>query len=144
MILNHAGFRVPLFSVLLLYPFHNQNSCCRPDQSSTIKTVALRTFARRAPFHSVACSHQFWNLLMSLFSFQGAASDLSRSDLSAPCFHQALRSALKDLVGQSGLEPPTSRLSVVCSSQLSYWPLLVEVTGLEPVTPCLQSRCSTS
>ena len=103
--------------------FHNQNSCCRPDQSSTIKTVALRTSVRRAPFHSVACSHQFWNLLMSLFSFQGAASDLSRSDLSAPCLHQALRSALKDLVGQSGLEPPTSRLSVVCSSQLSYWPL---------------------
>ena len=27
------------------------------------------------------------------------------------------------LVGQSGLEPPTSRLSVVCSSQLSYWPI---------------------
>ena len=27
------------------------------------------------------------------------------------------------LVGQSGLEPPTSRLSVVCSSQLSYWPV---------------------
>ena len=26
------------------------------------------------------------------------------------------------MVGQSGLEPPTSRLSVVCSSQLSYWP----------------------
>ena len=28
----------------------------------------------------------------------------------------------KILVGQSGLEPPTSRLSVVCSNQLSYWP----------------------
>ena len=28
----------------------------------------------------------------------------------------------KVVVGQSGLEPPTSRLSVVCSSQLSYWP----------------------
>jgi hypothetical protein len=26
------------------------------------------------------------------------------------------------MVGQSGLEPPTSRLSVVCSNQLSYWP----------------------
>ncbi len=26
----------------------------------------------------------------------------------------------KNLVGQGGLEPPTSRLSVVCSSQLSY------------------------
>ena len=29
----------------------------------------------------------------------------------------------KILVGQSGLEPPTSRLSVVCSNQLSYWPV---------------------
>ena len=27
------------------------------------------------------------------------------------------------LVGQNGLEPSTSRLSVVCSSQLSYWPI---------------------
>ena len=29
-----------------------------------------------------------------------------------------------ELVGLDGLEPPTSRLSVVCSSQLSYRPLL--------------------
>ena len=27
------------------------------------------------------------------------------------------------MVGQNGLEPSTSRLSVVCSSQLSYWPM---------------------
>ena len=26
-------------------------------------------------------------------------------------------------MGQNGLEPSTSRLSVVCSSQLSYWPI---------------------
>ena len=31
------------------------------------------------------------------------------------------------LVGQSGLEPPTSRLSVVCSSQLSYTPIVYRV-----------------
>ena len=37
--------------------------------------------------------------------------------LSILCLPACLR-----LVGQSGLEPPTSRLSVVCSSQLSYWP----------------------
>ncbi len=30
------------------------------------------------------------------------------------------------LVGLGGLEPPTSRLSVVCSSQLSYRPLYSE------------------
>ena len=29
-----------------------------------------------------------------------------------------------EVVGQNGLEPSTSRLSVVCSSQLSYWPIL--------------------
>ena len=30
---------------------------------------------------------------------------------------------LHHMVGQNGLEPSTSRLSVVCSSQLSYWPM---------------------
>ena len=30
---------------------------------------------------------------------------------------------IKKVVGQNGLEPSTSRLSVVCSSQLSYWPI---------------------
>ena len=90
------------------------------------------------------------------------------------------------LVGLSGLEPPTSRLSGVRSNRLSYkpisWPeanrlfaftlaffgslpparllvpflrkgparcarrlsLLVEINGIEPLTPCLQSRCSPS
>ena len=33
------------------------------------------------------------------------------------------------VVGQSGLEPPTSRLSVVCSSQLSYWPIWWRLAG---------------
>ena len=48
------------------------------------------------------------------------------------------------MVGSSGLEPPTSRLSGVCSNQLSYEPMMVEVIGFEPMTPCLQGRCSTS
>ena len=34
-----------------------------------------------------------------------------------------ITSYFKKLVGQNGLEPSTSRLSVVCSSQLSYWPI---------------------
>ena len=52
--------------------------------------------------------------------------------------------SLRTLVGPSGLEPPTSRLSVVRSNQLSYGPKVVEISGFEPLTPCLQSRCSPS
>ena len=66
------------------------------------------------------------------------------------------------LVGLSGLEPPTSRLSGVRSNRLSYKPIfpafdsflsslflyplryMVEISGIEPLTPCLQSRCSPS
>ena len=67
-----------------------------------------------------------------------------------------------NLVGSRGLEPPTSRLSGVRSNHLSYEPkfrslslpcelnpkpfrlALVEIIGIEPMTPCLQSRCSPS
>ena len=54
-------------------------------------------------------------LLASLFSFQGAASDLFQGQIETFNFlNTSIRSCL------------------------------VEVTGLEPVTPCLQSRCSSS
>ena len=66
------------------------------------------------------------------------------------------------MVGLTGLEPVTPRLSSVCSNQLSYRPLwipwlvwsvsrsrdeswkMVEVNGFEPLTFCLQSRRSTN
>ena len=58
------------------------------------------------------------------------------------------------MVGLDGLEPSTSRLSGVRSNHLSYRPLfylvvsvqfiLVEMMGFEPMTPCLQGRCSPS
>ena len=64
------------------------------------------------------------------------------------------------LVGLDGLEPSTSRLSGARSSHLSYKPefthrlwfvhlfarllWLVEMKGIEPLTPCLQGRCSPS
>ena len=43
------------------------------------------------------------------------------------------------LVGLSGLEPPTLRLSVVRSSQLSYRPSSSEETPLHPLRPAGQS-----
>ena len=61
------------------------------------------------------------------------------------------------VVGSSGLEPPTSRLSGARSNHLSYEPIyvalavcvvplayLVEMNRIELSTPCLQGRCSPS
>ena len=66
------------------------------------------------------------------------------------------------MVGVPGIEPGTSSLSGMRSNQLSYTPdtvpflfrpapprlqlskKLVEATGVEPVTSCLQSTCSTN
>ena len=52
----------------------------------------------------------------------------------------------RKMVGLGGLEPPASPLSGVRSNHLSYRPgcFLVELIGIEPTTPCLQSRCSPS
>ncbi len=60
-----------------------------------------------------------------------------------------------NLLGLSGLEPPTSRLSGVRSNRLSYKPsqkynsskkliAIVETKRFELSTPCLQGRCSPS
>ena len=70
----------------------------------------------------------------------------------SPIINESSISSTLPLVGSSGLEPPTSRLSGERSNQLSYEPmppvlrpfphLLVEMKGIEPLTPCLQGRCS--
>ena len=44
------------------------------------------------------------------------------------------------LVGPSGLEPPTSRLSVACSSQLSYKPIFAFAIGIVPLVTTLINR----
>ena len=81
----------------------------------------------------------------SLFNFQGTLLQL-------------IIVAFRYLVGTSGLEPPTSRLSGVRSNHLSYAPmfnqsafsfpklpdLMVEMRRIELLTPCLQGRCSPS
>ena len=58
---------------------------------------------------------------------------VAKSRLSSPFWRSRLPDSLVqvltpfftffEVVGQNGLEPSTSRLSVVCSSQLSYWPI---------------------
>ena len=48
--------------------------------------------------------------------------------------------ALSRLVGSSGLEPPTSRLSGGCSNQLSYKPMLSFVPHVTPTVDGIRSR----
>ena len=84
---------------------------------------------------------------------------VAKSRLSSPFWRISLQNSVvpvltpirvfQEVVGQNGLEPSTSRLSVVCSSQLSYWPIIdfffmVEISGIEPLTSCLQGRRSPS
>ena len=59
--------------------------------------------------------------LVTLFSFQGAFWFL-KPDPNTRFSSKCLNPSLEKMVGPSGLEPPTSRLSVVRSSQLSYGP----------------------
>ena len=139
----------------------SQNCNCYPHlfRCSTIK---IHNSFQLPLKPSVALLSSHFN---TLFSFQGAISSSSterriicRASRAIESFSrfearsqnlisQILRSNSKlDLVGPSGLEPPTLRLSVVRSSQLSYGPLfsLVEIVGIEPATSCLQGRRSPS
>ena len=59
-----------------------------------------------------------------MFSFQGASLNLfKRLNEASNSLDVSVNLFLEEVVGQNGLEPSTSRLSVVCSSQLSYWPI---------------------
>ena len=139
----------------LLVPRHSPCTLCS-------LTCDLSFFTRRKfvdlPFFGSSSFTSCFASLSSLFSFQGTLERInppdrfrshgglkfeSHSAFQLMCFsHFRRRSLARSLVGSSGFEPPTSRLSGARSNQLSYEPALVEMNGLEPMTPCLQSRCS--
>ena len=116
--------------------------------------IADRCVLRRllVPRHS-PCTLCSLTCDLSFFTRRKCRFTLFGSFLFTSCFalHFLLCSVFKvhlrdfsPLVGSSGFEPPTSRLSGARSNQLSYEPVLVEMNGIEPMTPCLQSRCSPS
>ena len=83
----------------------------------------LSPFYLKVPQHlllpSVAC---FALLSIYIVQFSRCSSSLFRDQIETSvlrCFDPIS----KEVVGPSGLEPPTSRLSVVRSSQLSYGPV---------------------
>ena len=125
------------------------------------RKICINLFVRRvSPFRGNTALESFFAFLLfftiamqlSIFEYKttvlfcglrrlvGSSANYQRIGL---CEAALAPNGLRRLVGSSGLEPPTSRLSGVCSNQLSYDPV-VEVIGFEPMTPCLQGRCSTS
>ena len=108
---------------------------------STIKSTFLLSSLLERPL----CCLAFITLIhCSVFKVQSLSFVKVRIKYSS-LLNTYFRAYLR-LVGPSGLEPPTLRLSVVRSSQLSYGPLfsLVEIVGIEPATSCLQGRRSPS
>ena len=103
-------------------------------------TFYRKTYTNLLIFVLFVCSFFYSSIFSSLFGFQWSIKFLTSLWV----------------VGTSGLEPPTSRLSGARSNHLSYAPLwlfavslfpqvpLVEMMGIEPMTPCLQGRCSPS
>ena len=101
-----------------------------------------------------------------MFSFQGASSPLllsnqnpltlgfslvrldvwvirdsvkSQIPLGFQSISQLPNDSICEVVGQNGLEPSTSRLSVVCSSQLSYWPMWWRLRESNPWPPACKA-----
>ena len=117
-------------------------------------------FSKCTSFACFVASFLFLHSLPRLYKPQTFNGLLSASLASASCKPQRFFSLLpyeKSLVGLSGLEPPTSRLSGVRSNRLSYKPFsdsqlfrfpliptVVEMRRIELLTPCLQGRCSPS
>ena len=113
--MNYAGFTKKFFEIVIvtLHPF----GCC-----STIKTYASHSF-ECLPL----CCLTSLSSHCSVFKVQ-YFQPLLKPDLKIQIplgFEIQQQTAVFCLVGLSGLEPPTLRLSVVRSSQLSYRPVLV-------------------
>ena len=131
------------------------NLLSTPDEIVTLDFVRknlLKFLLTSFSLYTTICS-----FLSSLFGFQWACHFLwkeSNQRNFTLIFIINVNSELCSVVGPSGLEPPTSCLSGTRSNLLSYEPLwlvkwflphlVVEMMGFEPMTPCLQGRCSPS
>ena len=99
----------------------------------------IPNFLKIVSFHLIVFPHTFLiQFSRCLFFYPFSGTDVRKH------FTVFSYLFLNTLVGTSGLEPPTSRLSGVRSNHLSYAPFLVEMRRIELLTPCLQSRCSPS
>ena len=110
-LMNYAGSTKKSFEIVIvtLHPFG-----CR----STIITYASHPFGCLP-----LCCLTSLSSHCSVFKVQLSSSFEARSQDPIPLGLEIQQQLLSSLVGPSGLEPPTLRLSVVRSSQLSYGPV---------------------
>ena len=102
---HHISIHCSVFKVQLLF----QSNCCFASQNCNLSSEYSSSSTERR----IICRAS--RAIESFSRFEARSQNL---------ISQILRSNSKlDLVGPSGLEPPTLRLSVVRSSQLSYGPM---------------------
>ena len=89
------------------------------QQNYCFTLLAIKKVPQLRLFPSVACSSYF-GYFVQFSRCVLVSKTRSKHSLFCKCLHPSL----EKMVGPSGLEPPTSRLSVVRSSQLSYGPIL--------------------
>ena len=129
-------FYPKIFYYPLLLPSHN---CIIIKQCSVFKVHLRLMSALHSAF--ALCSASFstfkflfqetqWNLEISFAAsvsffiwWRVPGSNRWPPACKAGALPAELTPHIEEVVGQNGLEPSTSRLSVVCSSQLSYWPI---------------------
>ena len=88
-----------LHHVVSMFSFQGTSELIRSKKASVLtENFVQRIYLKKEVFNRPRSGHLNFSFFTFHFSF-------------------------RKVVGQSGLEPPTSRLSVVCSSQLSYWPV---------------------
>ena len=142
----------------LLMPRHPP--CTLSSLISFMWVITLEKLISFYPFtEKLKISFFFTHHCFALFNFQIAKPPTSWIEVHhfSVVFFWLLFFSLKEkqLVGLSGLEPPTSRLSGVRSNRLSYKPIwlwcissliptVVEMRRIELLTSCLQGRRSPS
>ena len=98
-----------------------QNCYCYPHLSRCCPQLKSTYFLSSLLERPLCCLAFITLIHCSVFKVQSPAFTKTRNKYSIP-FEYLFPSLLR-LVGPSGLEPPTLRLSVVRSSQLSYGPI---------------------
>ena len=111
-----AHYRISVFLAKIVF---------LPLQMIFIMSIC-KTFSLLLPSHNCIIIHnvQFSRCIWVLISKRLNETSFARCfSQSLWLIHSSLLLFTLEVVGQNGLEPSTSRLSVVCSSQLSYWPI---------------------